>query len=117
MARSRQHRSWLLAISALAAGSLIAYIDSRPGWDDTGITVGLILLSAGVLGIFVPRRAWLMAVLVGGVTPLVEIPAGHGAGSLAALAVAVGASYVGAGLRLLVRYQRPPADADQRRGI
>ena len=114
MAGSRQHRSWRLAIPALAAGSVIAYIDSSPGWDDTGITVGLILLSAGVLGVFVPRRAWLMGVFVGGLTPLVEIPAGPGAGSLAAVAVAVGASYAGAGLRLLVRYQRPPADADQR---
>jgi hypothetical protein len=31
---------------AIAAGLLIADIDSRPAWDDTGITAGMIFFGA-----------------------------------------------------------------------
>jgi hypothetical protein len=56
--------TWLLA-AALAIGATIAYVDSRPTWDDTGITAGTLLLSAAALSYFVRRRAWLIAMAVG----------------------------------------------------
>ena len=33
---------------ALAMGIVIGFVDSRPGWDDTGITVVSLLLASGV---------------------------------------------------------------------
>src|SRR5574339_470079 len=37
----------LLALAVLT-GLFIAFVDSRPTWDDTGITVGAMLLSSGL---------------------------------------------------------------------
>jgi hypothetical protein len=61
----------LLAIGILA-GLLIAYVDSRPTWDDTGITVGSMLLTSGLLTLLGYRRPWLIALAVGIWTPLYE---------------------------------------------
>ena len=44
-------------------------VDSRPGWDDTGITAGLILLACAGLGMAMPERAWLWALLGGQADP------------------------------------------------
>ena len=40
----------VLLVAALAIGGGIAYVDSRPNWDDTGVTVAAILLVTGILG-------------------------------------------------------------------
>jgi hypothetical protein len=56
--------AWLLA-AALAVGAAIAYVDSRPTWDDTGVTAGTLLLSAAALSYFARRSAWLIAMAVG----------------------------------------------------
>jgi hypothetical protein len=50
---------------ALAAGLLIAWVDTRPGWDDAGVIVLALFLSAGIIGLFVRRRAWLYGLAVG----------------------------------------------------
>jgi len=42
---------WALLIAAVTIGLAIAWVDSRPHWDDSGITAGSLLLSAGVLGL------------------------------------------------------------------
>jgi len=54
-----------LLAAALAAGLLIAWVDTRPGWDDAGVTVFALFLSAGIIGLFVRRRAWLFGLAVG----------------------------------------------------
>lgn len=54
-----------LLIAALALGLAIGWIDSRPHWDDTGITAGLLFLSAGVVTFLVPRRPWLCGIAIG----------------------------------------------------
>ena len=46
----------LLFLLAATAGFLIAYIDSRPHWDDTGITVAALVLSSFLLGAVSPPR-------------------------------------------------------------
>lgn len=63
----------LLLGLALAAGLFIAYVDSRPTWDDTGITVGFILLSSGLLTLVGYRRPWLIALAIGAWLPVYEI--------------------------------------------
>jgi len=55
----------VLLTLALAIGLAIAWVDSRPHWDDAGITAGMLLLTAGVLGLISPRRPWLWALCVG----------------------------------------------------
>jgi hypothetical protein len=84
----------LLAI-AIICGVSIAYIDSRPGWDDTGISVGMLVLTTGLLSVLGYRRSWLLALAVGAWIPLYEIPTTHNAGSLVAVAFALAGAYAG----------------------
>jgi hypothetical protein len=61
----------LLAL-AILTGLFIAFVDSRPNWDDTGITAGVMLLSSGLLTLLGYRRPWLIALAIGLWTPLYE---------------------------------------------
>ena len=61
----------LLVLAGLT-GLFIAYVDSRPTWDDTGITAGTMLLSSGLLTLLGYRRPWLIALAIGLWTPLYE---------------------------------------------
>jgi hypothetical protein len=88
-----------LGLVALALGIAIGYIDSRPGWDDTGITVGLLLGTAAVVAWTDGRRPWLWALLVGLPLPIIEV---FGSGSTASLAALLFAA-IGASIGWLVR--------------
>ena len=78
---------------ALAAGILIALIDSSPGLDSTGITAGLLFLSAGAAAAIGRDWPWLWALLVGLPTPVIETIRDGNTGSwLALVFAAVGAS-------------------------
>ncbi len=55
----------ILLSAAIAAGQVIGWIDSRPGWDDTGITAGLLLASSALFGIIKPERPWIWAIAIG----------------------------------------------------
>jgi hypothetical protein len=61
---------WVLLFAAVTIGLAIAWVDSRPHWDDSGISAGALLLTAGVLGTIGPRRPWLWALGVGLWIPL-----------------------------------------------
>jgi hypothetical protein len=58
-------RTWarhrVLLVLAGFAGVAVAYVDSRPTWDDTGVTAGAMFLFAAVLGLLGPQRPWLWA--------------------------------------------------------
>lgn len=62
----------ILFVLALLIGIFIAYVDSRPTWDDTGITAGTMLLSSGLLTLLGYRRPWLIALAIGLWTPVYE---------------------------------------------
>jgi hypothetical protein len=47
-ARSGRAALLLLGVVSLAAGGVIAWVDTRPGWDDTGITAGALLIVSGL---------------------------------------------------------------------
>jgi len=85
-----------LLVLAVLAGLAIAWLDSRQGWDDTGVTAGLILLTCGGFAALRPARPWLWAVAVGGWIPLLEIASSGNYGSLLALAVSFLGAYSGA---------------------
>jgi len=71
------NKFWLLFIIAIALGMMIGFVDSRPHWDDTGITVGMILVAAACLGFVMPERAWIWALSVGFWVPVWNIFLNH----------------------------------------
>ena len=85
-----------LLILALVLGLLITWVDSRPGWDDTGISAGMIFGVTAVLGAVMPERAWLWALAVGVWIPLLGITVHHNTGTLLALVIAFAGAYAGA---------------------
>lgn len=82
-------------IIAILLGISIAYIDTRPHWDDTGISVLMILIAAFICGLLSPQRTWLMALAVGIWIPLFNIIATHNFGSSIALIPAFIGAYTG----------------------
>ena len=84
---------------ALAAGALVAWIDTRPGRDDPGVTAGRLFLAAGVLGISWPRRAWVWALAVGGWIPARSIARHHSYAMLLALLITLTGAYLGVAAR------------------
>ena len=91
----RKKFSWLLVV-ALSLGLVITWVDSRPTWDDAGITAAAILLVTAVMGVAMPERAWLWALVVGGWIPVVGIVWQGNYGSVLALVVAFVGVYAGA---------------------
>ena len=94
---------WLLLLGmATLFGVGIGSVDSSPHWDDTGITVAILVATTGVLGLVHPRGAWVWALAVGIWIPLLNVLQTHNAGSLLALPFAFIGAYAGAfGRRLL----------------
>jgi hypothetical protein len=110
MIEAMRARELPLIVGAAVVGAAIAFVDSRPGWDDTGITVGLLVLAAGVVAGASGRRPWMWALLVGAWTPAVEVATGGSAASFAALGfAAVGALGGWALRRSLATGDRPGA--------
>ena len=88
-------RDALLAVAAVAIGLAIGYVDSRPTWDDAGITVSLLLLTSAMVAGLSGRRPWLWAVLIGAGVPVFETTGRGGPASLVALLVAAVGSAIG----------------------
>ena len=93
-------REWVLLAVALIMGVAITYVDSRPTWDDTGITAAAVGGTCAVLGFLAPRRAWLWALAVGAGIPILALLLHHNVASLLALAIAVLGAALGAGIRI-----------------
>src|SRR4051794_36329668 len=82
-------------VVAAVGGVAIAFVESAPSWDDTGITVVALVVIAAVAAFIARRRPWVVALLVGAPTPLVEL-AHHGQpAALAALAFAALGATIG----------------------
>jgi hypothetical protein len=102
------NRRWIaLGVVALIVGIAIGLNDSRPTWDDTGVTAGLLVVAGAVFGFLDPPRWWIWALLIGVGTPLFEIGGPTGSGSLAAFVFsAVGAAGGATASRALRRDRR-----------
>jgi hypothetical protein len=111
IATPHRWRQPLLAVIAITLGLAIAWVDSRPGWDDTGITAVSLVTAGAITSALSGHRPLLWAVLVGVWTPLLEIPASGEAASVIALGFALAGSLLGFGLaRLMSRSgAQPPA--------
>ena len=95
-----------LLIVALALGAAVTYVDSRPTWDDTGVTAGALLVISGVLGFLGPKRPWLWALALGVWIPLLGVIRAHNYGTLLALVVAFAGAYGGMAIRTLLSPRR-----------
>jgi hypothetical protein len=89
----------MLIVAALCAGALITYVDSRPTWDDSGITACAILVTCGTLAFVAPKRPWVWALAVGVWIPLLGVVRTGNYGSIVALVVALVGAYGGMALR------------------
>lgn len=63
----------MMLILSVSCGLLIAWNDLRPGWDDTGITAGLIVLTSALFGYLNPERPWIWALSVSSWIPVYSI--------------------------------------------
>ena len=93
----------ILITAAIAVGLLIAYFDSRPNWDDTGVTAGVVFLASATFAFLGKNRPWLWAVAVGIWIPMTGILISRNYGSLLALLVALGGAYAGMIVRLALQ--------------
>jgi len=92
--------AWLVPLGlGLAAGALIAWIDARPGWDDTGVTAGMLFVAAGVLGFCWPQRVWVWALSVGAWIPVHALIRRQSAAMLLVLAIPFAGACVGLAAR------------------
>jgi hypothetical protein len=88
-------RILLAAAISLAGGVAIGFMDSRPGFDDTGVSaVGLVVV-AGVASFFARRKPWAWAILTGVWVPLLELPGLASGGALLALAFSSAGAAIG----------------------
>lgn len=98
---------WVLLAAAVTLGLAIAWVDSRPHWDDSGITAGMLVLSGGFLGLIGPRRPWLWALGIGVWIPLWMVvhatTVGSALGSLVILAFPMTGAYAGMAVRMAAR--------------
>jgi hypothetical protein len=92
----------LLAVTAVV-GIVIAYVDTRPTWDDTGITVFAMLIAGGVIGLFINMHPWLFALALGIWLPLYYLLFKHNWTMLILLVIPLAGVYAGWGLRFLIR--------------
>ena len=99
-------RTMILAVAAVGVGVVIAYVDTGPTWDDTGVTAAAILVAASVFAFSAGRRPWLWAILVGAWVPALGILLRGDAATLLALTFALVGAYAGHGLRRAISDDR-----------
>jgi hypothetical protein len=98
----------LLGLGVLA-GLFLALLDALPGWDDTGVLAGGLLLSSGLLALLGYRRPWLLALAVGLWIPLHDIFLSHDMRMLLVLIFPVVGAYAGWAVHLFLRRTFRPA--------
>ena len=93
----------VLLLVAILCGVFLAYVDSSPGWDDTGITAGSLLISAGLITLLGHPRPWLIGLAVGLWIPLLYIYQSQAFSMLFVLIIPLIGAYVGWAVRMGVR--------------
>jgi hypothetical protein len=70
-------------------------MDTRPNWDDTGITVVALFGVSCLLGAFFPVRPWLQGLIIGGTLWGFNVAANGSYDALVSIPVALLGSYLG----------------------
>ncbi len=106
MTRYSSRRHIITSILVLGAGAFIAWMDTRPGWDDAAISAGAVMLVAA-LGAAAGLRIWTSALL--SALPVVALEVAGGLGVLLAVPFALGGSLAGSLIHeSLVKEKGPP---------
>ena len=92
-------KSVLTLLASIATGLIIWRIDSRPNWDDTGITAGLILLSTGLISFINPKQPFIWMIAVSVWIPLFGIIKDSNYGTLLTLIIGLIGAYGGSTIR------------------
>jgi hypothetical protein len=69
-------------ILAILLGLGIAWIDTRPNWDDTGISVLMVAIAAMLCAYAAAKKPWLIALAVSIWIPLISVVTDQNYGSL-----------------------------------
>ena len=85
----------LVLALAVASGLAIDWFDSLPNWDDTGITVFLVLIAGALWGYLTPSKPWLIALAVSIWIPLTGIIITSNYGTLIAFIPGFVGAYIG----------------------
>lgn len=93
----------ILIILSLLAGLIIGWIDTRPRWNDTGITVALIFISSFILGIFSNRNAWVIALIIGLCITTLNFLVSNRIDSAVSILIALAGAYGGVLLKKIVK--------------
>jgi hypothetical protein len=105
----------VLLPAALGIGLLTAYVDSRPNWDDAGITALAIFACCAVCGALEPKRCWLWALAIGMWIPVLGIATSGNYGSVLALVFSFAGAYTGmAGRKMLLPVRERHIGSDDR---
>jgi hypothetical protein len=94
---------YIWCMVAVAPGLFVAWIDSRPNWDDSGISAFIIFLIAIIFGFITSQKPWLIALAVSIWIPLFSIISTHNYGSLLALLPGFIGSYLGYFIRKAIQ--------------
>jgi hypothetical protein len=101
--RFTMQRSWRRALRllpvALALGAGMAWIDSRPTWDDTGVSAVAVFAVSGALALLEPTRPWLWALVIGGWFPAISIATSGNWGAFMALGFSCIGAFAGSWTR------------------
>jgi hypothetical protein len=97
---------WLIVLITLTAGLGIAFIDSQPGQDDTGITAGMMVIITCLAGYFYGKKLWLWALLAGIWIPLLSIIKSGNFDMLLVLIFPFAGSYAGGLMRKFIYKQK-----------
>jgi hypothetical protein len=94
---------WILLIVCIISGVMIALMDTSPNWDDTGVTVGAILIITFLTGAIRPDFAWLWALIIGGSVFGFNMASHYNYGSAVALVFAFAGAYAGFFMRKIMK--------------
>ncbi len=82
-------------ILSILTGFIITWVDSRTNWDDTGVSVMMILSASLIFGYFSSQKPWLTALAISVWIPLFGIVTTGNFGSLLALLPGFAGAYLG----------------------
>ena len=87
---------WIISLLvSIVLGIVIAIIDTSPHWDDTGISMVMILSAALLCGYLSPSKPWIIALTTGIWIPLFNIMRASNYGSFLALVPAFIGAFLG----------------------
>jgi len=97
---------WITAILSIIGGMAIAWIDSQPNWDDSGITAAMLYVVSALAGLFSPRTPWLWGLFVGLWIPVAVINRTGDPRALLVLIISFGGAYSGSLIRKMIKSTR-----------